>query len=78
MIAMWYRDHGYQFLVFTDHNTLLKNEKWVDVDKPKGGRPAFEALQTQFQGDWVVTRQSGNKLECRLKTFDEIYLKTIM
>ena len=75
MIAIWYRDHGYQFLVFTDHNTLLKNEKWVDVDKPKGGRPAFDALKTQFQGDWVVTRQSGNKLECRLKTFDEIYSK---
>ena len=27
MIAAWYKERGYQFLVFTDHNTLLKQEQ---------------------------------------------------
>ena len=31
MIASWYQERGYSFLVFTDHNVLLKNERWVDI-----------------------------------------------
>ena len=85
MIAAWYRDHGYQFLVFTDHNTLLKNERWVEINKTKGGRNAFEALNTAFPNDWVTTRfrevekgeekKKENVEEVRLKTFDEVFSK---
>ncbi len=75
MIATWYKDRGYQFLVFTDHNTLLKNERWVDVGKNKGGQPAFDALNAKFPSDWVVTRKQDDKEEVRLKTFDEIFAK---
>ncbi len=73
MIAAWYRDHGYHFLVFTDHNTLLQNERWTDIDANKGGRVAYEALTSAFPGDWVVRRQVDGRQEIRLKTFDEIY-----
>jgi len=73
MIATWYREKGYQFLVFTDHNTLLQKERWVDIEKTKGGRPAFEALKTAFPADWIATRTMENREEVRLKTFDEIF-----
>lgn len=73
VIAKWYRDHGYQFLVFTDHNVLLQKERWVNIQKSKGGREAFESLQTTFPGDWTVTRTAGDSEEVRLKTFDEIF-----
>ena len=38
MIALWYRKHGYQFLVFTDHNVLADSQRWIDVERSKGGQ----------------------------------------
>jgi len=72
MIAQWYKDQGYQFLVFTDHNTLLKSERWIDVGKQRGGQKAFDKLQAKFPDAWTETRQRDGKLEVRLKRFDEI------
>ncbi|MEO2030637.1 MAG: hypothetical protein ABGZ35_00985, partial [Planctomycetaceae bacterium] len=41
MIAKWYLEHDYQFLVYTDHNTLLNKERWIDSVDNKGGAEAF-------------------------------------
>ena len=47
MIASWYREHCYQFLVFTDHNVLADHERWIVVEKSKGGRKcSVEKLPT--------------------------------
>lgn len=73
MIATWYRDHGYQFLVFTDHNTLHNRERWIDVDRNKGGRKAFEKLTQVFPTDWIQTREIDGRSEVRLKEFDAVY-----
>ena len=73
MIAAWYRDHGYQFLVFTDHNTLLNRERWIDVEKNKGGLKALERLSQTFPADWIETRETEGRKEVRLKEFDAIY-----
>ncbi len=71
-IAKWYRDRGYQFLVFTDHNTLLQKERWVNVDKRL---TAFQKLSAEWPADWIETKGEGPKREVRLKTFDEIFEK---
>lgn len=73
MIATWYRDHGYQFLVFTDHNTLHNHERWIDVEKNKGGLKAFERLTQTFPADWIQTRENLGRREVRLKEFDAVY-----
>ena len=73
MIATWYRDHGYQFLVFTDHNTLHNSERWIDVEKSKGGVKAFEKLAQTFPADWIQTRETEGRKEVRLKEFDAVY-----
>lgn len=75
MIAAWYKERSYNFLVFTDHNTLHQNEKWIDVDKAKEGRKSLAALQAAFPTDWIVSRKSEGKDEVRLKTFDEVFTK---
>src|SRR5690606_22902190 len=75
MIARWYRERDYQFLVFTDHNTLLQRERWIRIDDNKGGRKAYDRMQAAFPGDWVVTRKTDKGDEIRLKTFDEIFQK---
>lgn len=73
MVAAWYRDHGYQFLVFTDHNTLLDHERWIDIEKNKGGQKAFDKLTAAFPSDWVKTREHDGRQQVRLKEFDVIY-----
>jgi len=74
LIAQWYRDHGYQFLVFTDHNTLLNKERWIDVEKNKGGATAFDKLKAaDLPADWVELRDNEGRREVRLKQFDEIF-----
>ena len=73
MIALWYRDRDYDFLAFSDHNTLHLSERWTDVDKNKGGRPAYDDLKKQFaDSEWVEERTSDGKTEVRLKRFDEV------
>ncbi|MEZ6129714.1 MAG: hypothetical protein R3C59_13610 [Planctomycetaceae bacterium] len=73
MIAAWYREHGYDFLVFTDHNVLLRGDRWIDIEKNKGGRKAFDRMQARFPGNWVQTRTEGEREQVRLKTFDEVF-----
>ncbi len=81
MIALWYREHSYDFLVFTDHNTLADKERWVEIDQSKGGRKAFDKLKTQFPTGWVEERMKldekskESKQEVRLKRFDEVFAK---
>lgn len=71
-IAKWYRDRGYQFLVFTDHNTLLQKERWVNLDKR---RAAYDSLAAAWPAEWIETRGDGPAREVRLKTFDEVFAK---
>lgn len=75
MIARWYLRHDYQFVVFTDHNTLLRGERWIDAVDNKGGAEAFQKLQDAgFPQGWITTREAGDgRTEVRLKTFDEIF-----
>lgn len=72
MIALWYREHGYQFLMFTDHNVLANTERWIDVEGSAGGQAAFEKLKSTFS-EYVSERVSDEgKLEVRLRTFEEV------
>ena len=72
MIGSWYRDNGYNFLVFTDHNVLSNTERWIDVEESKGGAPAFEKLKEKFP-DLVQERTNAEgKTEVRLLQFDEV------
>ena len=77
MIALWYRDHDYDFLSFTDHNVLqASNDRWDDIARKKTTPKALEKLRAAFPGDWVESREvkDGDKVrtEVRLKTFQEV------
>jgi len=73
MIADWYVNHGYDFLCYTDHNNIQGTAKWIDVEKSKGKRVAYDKLKKRFPEGWVVEREQEGKLEVKLKTFDELY-----
>jgi hypothetical protein len=71
-IALWYREHHYDFLGFTDHNILADKERWIDVEKSKGKQQAFDKLKRKFPMGWVEERTQDGRLETRLKTFREV------
>lgn len=73
-IALWYREKKYDFLVFTDHNVLARSERWVDVEKTKGGQKAYDKLKQQFP-DWIDERTVDGKQQVRLRMFPEVVEK---
>ena len=70
-IAKWYKGHGYQFLTLTDHNCLQVGERWIDVNRSKGGPPALAKYRATWGDNWVQTRERGGRLEARLKPLKE-------
>ena len=75
MIALWYRDHGYDFLCFSDHNTIAGREKWVEVAKTRGGVRAYEKLKAKFPENWIDEKVVDGHQMIRLKRFDEVAAK---
>ncbi len=72
MIALWYKERGYDFLCFTDHNVLPTTQRWSNVSQNKGGQRAYDKLREQFPEDWIDERVTGGQREVRLKTFAEV------
>ena len=72
-VVGWYQEQGYDWLSITDHDVLLRGDRWFTVDE--GGRLSPERvtkLRAEFGDDWVVTRDSGGANQMRLKTVDEL------
>lgn len=80
MIVAWYREHGYHFLSLTEHDRLMRDERWVDVNAPDEGWPprnasarnALPAYHERFGTDWVQEREIGAGHLVRLRTLDEL------
>lgn len=72
MVAKWYQDHGYHFLVLSDHNIFQDVERWTQPAKNKGGIKGYKEYKDTFGKDWVEERVAGDLLEVRLKTLSEI------
>lgn len=73
MVALWYRDHGYDFVSFTDHNTLWRKEQWVDAANPQGSLVAYNKLKARFPEGWIDERTTATGVQqVKLKMFDEV------
>src|SRR5256885_5792207 len=63
-ICDWYRDHGYNFLAISDHNTLAEGEKWMKIAelRKRGSIPALnEYLLNYGSSGFVATRTRGDR-----------------
>ncbi|HLY12623.1 MAG TPA: histidinol-phosphatase [Planctomycetota bacterium] len=74
LIADWYKTHGYDFLVLSDHNILLEGEKWVTVGSgKKEALPGHvEDLVRRFGASAVDLRETAGTKEMRLHTLSEL------
>lgn len=80
-VAAWYREHGYDFLVLSDHNIMQKGSLergslvqrptfWYTLEREDHER-ALKTYREHFGDDWVETRERDGKTEVRLRTLDE-------
>lgn len=74
MIAKWYVDNDYDFLVLSDHNVLSRGEKWMKLSTiTKRRNPdALKHYRAAFPDNWVETRGEGANRAVRLKTLEEV------
>lgn len=74
-VTAWYADHGYDFLVLSDHNIHQDHERWFKVAEDGVGRlkpSEVDALITRFGADAVELRGELGAREMRLRTLDEL------
>ena len=74
MIIQWYKDHDYQFIALSDHNTVGNSQFWYEIKERELKNKTLEKYQKRF-GDWVETKKDSGKTFVRLKTFDEFQSK---
>lgn len=72
MIAAWYKERGYHFLAFTEHNVMQEGARWFTLTDKRGGGVALEKYRARFGADWVEERtvHSTNR-QVRLKPLAE-------
>lgn len=79
--AAWYREHGYNFLVLSDHNRMQQDtiargtvalfpSHWYPIEAP-AQRQALDEYRKHFGEDWVQTREVDGVTQVRLRPLDE-------
>ena len=74
MISDWYKQHGYNFLMLSDHNTMQEGERWL-VATNRGGGKVLEKYVKRFGKDWVEQRTKNDLPEVRLKNLADFRSK---
>ncbi len=74
VIAKWYKDRDYDFMMFSEHNVLQTDEKWVPIGGRSNLQPEhLEPLRKEFGADWPVLRMTGDRPDAmKLRTFEEL------
>lgn len=75
MILDWYKEHGYDFVALSDHNTIAEGEKWKTIKEDSIYQVGFQKYLKKYGEDWVKFRNDSGKLEVKLKTFEEYKTK---
>jgi len=74
VVVDFYTSHGYDFLVLSDHNVLLRGEKWFPITENTGRltRARVDELTREYGPEWVVEEVRDGRPMMRLKTFAEL------
>ncbi len=72
MIAAWYKERGYHFLAFSEHNTLQQGERWFTYTAARGGGAVLDRYVARLGEGWVERRAVQGTNQVRLKPLDEI------
>ena len=70
MIIQWYKNHDYQFIALSDHNTMASEEYWLKLGSRELKNKTLEKYQKEFN-DWVEIKKYPDSTLVRLKTYEE-------
>ena len=48
MVIGWYKDHDYQFIALSDHNTIADENRWYSLTKQDLDNKVLEKYKTAF------------------------------
>lgn len=65
VVAQWYKDHGYNFLILTDHNVLTDKDRLIRL---------FDTDFTMFSGEEVTTSYDGKSIHVNGLNISELVL----
>jgi len=70
MIIKWYKDHNYQFVALSDHNTIADTQRWFEMEERESKNNTLTKYKQAF-GTWVEEKDSADATFVRLKTYAE-------
>jgi len=71
MIIKWYKDHDYQFIALSDHNTIADSDFWYKLKQKDIKNKVLDQYIETFGDDWVERKKESEDTYVKLKTFDE-------
>jgi hypothetical protein len=77
VIADWYKQRGYHFIAFTEHNQLQEGDRWVRCDPQSDEGRSIERGDllneyiARFGEDWVARRERDGVTEVKLQPVSE-------
>lgn len=72
-VTAWYKDHGWDFICYTDHNVLLEGDTYKPIMEDADLSPeCVDALRQTFGEDWVEEQDLLGRRKMRLKTYEEL------
>lgn len=73
VVASWYKEHGWQFVCFTDHNVIVEGEQFKPIEDGSAlSLDRIRELQERFGADSVVLVERLGRKRMRLKTLTEL------
>ncbi len=72
-VTTWYKEHGWDFICYTDHNVLLEGDTYKAIMEDSDLSPeCVDALRQTFGEDWVEEQDLLGRRKMRLKTYEEL------
>lgn len=71
VVTAWYKEHGYHFLVMTDHGSIDNGDRWF-VPNNAARKEAAANYERTYGQPWVEKRMKDKDTEYHLKTLDQI------
>jgi len=68
VVANWYENHDFNFIVVTDHNNVQQGEKWLDARKTRAAVAEYRDL---LGDEWVTVKGSFTNGQVRCRPLDE-------
>ncbi len=75
MIIKWYKDHDYQFIALSDHNTIADSDFWYKLTQKDIKNKVLNQYIETFGDDWVESKKESEDTYVKLKTFAEYKAK---